>query len=119
MLIETIIASIIFLLLPVEVAYIKQETVGFFAPFYTFADKINLTYNELPSLHVAFAYTAAIIFKKKAQQPYRFLLMLWASLIAVSTILTHQHHLLGVMSGILLAVLTSNIFAKKLLKSQD
>ena len=110
MLIETIIASIFFLSFPVEVSYPEQLGIGFFEPFYIFADKINLTYNELPSLHVAFAYTAAITFKQKAKKTHRTIIMTWANLIAISTILTHQHHLLGAFSGILLAVLTLKLF---------
>ena len=88
---ETIIGAVCFLLLPVESGYPSRQVSGFFAPVYNFADHLNLTYNELPSLHVAFAYTAAIIFGQRLQYSGRILLLIWASLIAISTLFTHQH----------------------------
>lgn len=110
MLFETIIASALFLILPMEDAYRYQKPQGFFGQFYLFADKINLTYNELPSLHVAFAFTAAIFYGQKAKQSYKVFLMIWAILIAISTLVTHQHHVSGVLSGILLAWFTLRFF---------
>jgi membrane-associated phospholipid phosphatase len=71
---------------------------------YHAADALNLTYNLLPSLHVAFAVICAAIFSPRAPRPVKTLLWLWASLIAASTVLIHQHHILDVVSGWLLAV---------------
>ena len=103
MIAETIIASVFFLILPMEVAYVYQEPGGVFAPLFILADAMNLTYNEAPSLHVAFAFTAAWAFSHNAKFRYRVLMFLWASLIAISTITTHQHHVFGVAFGMLLA----------------
>lgn len=113
MVLETLIASVIFLIIPMEAAYIYQEPVGFFAPFFILADAINLTYNEAPSLHVAFAFTAAWTFSKNANMPYRLLMNSWAIVIAISTITTHQHHIIGVVLGVLLAWFTVKISGNK------
>ena len=103
MLIETIIASFFFLILPVENTYPDKLVTGLFSSVFHLADKVNLTYNELPSLHVAFAFTAAYFYQSKVAITGKIFLFLWASLVALSTLLTHQHHLISVLSGITLS----------------
>jgi membrane-associated phospholipid phosphatase len=95
-----------FLLVPAELAFapVRAEQLGVWAGMYHLADALNLTYNLLPSLHVAFAVICVAIFSPRAPGPVRAALWLWASLIAVSTVLIHQHHVLDVVTGWLLAV---------------
>jgi membrane-associated phospholipid phosphatase len=95
-----------FLLVPAELAFapIRDEQLGAWAGLYHVADRLNLTYNLLPSLHVAFAVICVAIFSPRAPGWIRFLLWLWALLIAVSTLLIHQHHVVDVVTGWLLAV---------------
>ncbi|HEX6899368.1 MAG TPA: phosphatase PAP2 family protein [Thermoanaerobaculia bacterium] len=95
-----------FLLFPAELAFPPPTTgqLGAWAGLYRAADALNLTYNLLPSLHVAFAVVCAALFSPRAPGPVRLLLWSWAALIAASTVLIHQHHLLDVAAGWLLAV---------------
>jgi membrane-associated phospholipid phosphatase len=95
-----------FLLFPAELAFapVRDEQLGIWAGIYHVADDLNLTYNLLPSLHVAFAVICAAIFSSRAPGPIQAALWLWAFLIAASTVLTHQHHVLDVVTGWLLAV---------------
>lgn len=94
-----------FLLLPAELAFapVRDEQLGIWAGIYHVADDLNLTYNLLPSLHVAFAVICVAIFSPRASWPIKAVLWLWAFLIAASTVLTHQHHVLDVATGWLLA----------------
>jgi membrane-associated phospholipid phosphatase len=103
MIVETIIAAIFFMILPVENAYPDKQITGLFSSVFHLADLVNLTYNELPSLHVAFAFTTAYFFSRKIAIVGKYFLFLWASLVALSTLLTHQHHLISVLSGITLS----------------
>jgi membrane-associated phospholipid phosphatase len=95
-----------FLLFPAELAFapVGEGQLGAWARLYRVADALNLTYNLLPSLHVAFAVICVAIFSPRASGPVKALFWLWASLIAASTVLTHQHHVLDVVTGWLLAV---------------
>jgi membrane-associated phospholipid phosphatase len=101
------IAGIGFLLVPAELAFApaREEQLGIWAGLYHVADDLNLTYNLLPSLHVTFAVICVAIFAPRASRPLQALLWLWALLIAVSTVLTHQHHVLDAVTGWLLALL--------------
>lgn len=61
-----------------------------------------LRHNYLPSLHVALAFTgAATLSREKPSMSAP--LYLWASLIALSTLTTHEHHLADILAGMALA----------------
>ena len=61
-----------------------------------------LRHNYLPSLHVAFTVIAASSYASRAHTLGRILLGVWSAAILVSTLLTHQHYLLDVVTGSLL-----------------
>jgi len=98
--------GIAFLLLPAELAFAppSQGQLGGWVGLYRVADTLNLTYNLLPSLHVAFAVICVSIFAPRAPGAVKILLWTWAVLIAASTVLIHQHHVLDVVAGWLLAM---------------
>ena len=100
------VSGIAFLLFPAELAFApaREGDLGIWAGLYHFADDLNLTYNLLPSLHVAFAVVCVASFSPHAPRPVKALLWLWAALIAASTVLIHQHHVLDVVTGWLLAL---------------
>ncbi len=102
-LIQTAIAAIFFVLVPIEPGY---ETTGVWGPyFYEYFGLDNLSrWNHAPSLHVAFAYTLALIIGKSGIRLA--LCMFWATAVSLSTMLVHEHHLICVLSGFALFVFT-------------
>ena len=100
------VSGVCFLLFPAELAFapVEEEQLGIWTGLYRIADRLNLTYNLLPSLHVAFAVICAASFSPRAPRPIRLALWLWVTLIAASTVLTHQHHVLDAVTGWLLAL---------------
>src|SRR6185295_3228886 len=75
------------------------------AAVFGIADAINLERNYLPSLHVAFAFTAAAAFATRGGRAGAVLLFGWAIAVAASTLLTRQHFIVDVVAGIVLAFL--------------
>ena len=100
------VSGLVFLLVPAQLAFapVEERQLGAWSGIYHVADELNLTYNLLPSLHVAFAVICVSIFSPRAPRPIRMALWLWAALIAASTVLIHQHHALDVAAGWLLAI---------------
>ena len=92
-------AGIGFLLLPAELNYPPPGQLGIWSALFNFADRVNLTYNLVPSLHVALAVACVRHYVVRAGLSLRVALWSWAGLIALSTLLTHQHHLLDVVTG--------------------
>ena len=102
----TLVAGIIFYIFPAKVVF-DRSTEGlpnYLNWIYQRIYAVDLPYNSLPSLHVSFSYLAmrAITWKVNSfrhQGPFLF----WFLLIAISVVVTHQHHILDIAAGIALA----------------
>jgi membrane-associated phospholipid phosphatase len=102
---ETLVAGVVYLSLPMVQAYPPRVASGIGGAIFHFADRLNLQYNEFPSLHIAFAVTAAIVFGRRCGPLGRVLFGLWTVGVAVSTLFLHEHHTLDLASGALLGFL--------------
>lgn len=98
----TLVAGLFFLVLPAPCGFQRVEVVGFFAPFFKTLYSLDKTGNTFPSLHIAFSFliTRLIINKNKKLKK---IFWSWFVLISMSVILTHQHHFLDIIGGIILA----------------
>lgn len=105
MLIQTAIAAIFFVLVPIEPGY---ETTGVWGPyFYEFFGVENLSrWNHAPSLHVSYVFTMAWAIGKRYGGTIMSLSMIWAIAVSISTMLVHEHHLLCVVGGFALFIFT-------------
>jgi membrane-associated phospholipid phosphatase len=97
-------AGVGFLLIPGQLAYASPGDLGGWGPLFHFADRLNLDYNLVPSLHVAMSIVCIEAFARYASPGGKVALRSWGLLIAASTLLTHQHHLLDVVTGYGLAM---------------
>src|SRR4029077_927621 len=100
-----LLAGMSFLLVPAQLAFAPptDAELGIWKPLFQFADRLNLDYNLVPSLHVALALVCLEMFAPHAGRPEKVLLLAWGILIAASTLLTHQHHVVDVLAGSVLA----------------
>jgi membrane-associated phospholipid phosphatase len=103
-LLETTVAAAFFLLMPIDDVPVSCEADGAACAIFRFADALNLHHNNLPSLHVAFAWTLAFALSRRAAWPGTALLYFWAVAVSLSTMLTHQHFLADVVTGAALAL---------------
>jgi membrane-associated phospholipid phosphatase len=112
-------AGLTFLLLPAELAF--PPPAGAIEPgptafVYGFADRLNLRYNLLPSLHVALSVACVAAYAPRAPAAGRIALWAWAVAIALSTVLTHFHHLLDAITGFLLGALAGHVAHRRMLQ---
>lgn len=105
-----LIAGICFLLFPAQVAFPAQKNFGMFPNLYHFADQLSLTYNLVPSLHVALSTICIAAFARRTGIVWKIMFWAWAVAIAISTLLIHKHHLLDVATGFLLAWVAFKFF---------
>jgi membrane-associated phospholipid phosphatase len=103
LIVATTAAGLCFLVAPCQIGFVPPSVAGPLAPLFVMTDAINLDYNLVPSLHVAFAGLCAAAFGAATPRWIRALWFLWASLVALSTLLTHQHHVVDVATGVALA----------------
>jgi membrane-associated phospholipid phosphatase len=110
--------GVCFLLLPAEVGYAPIRVEGFWAEPYRINDQIVRTYNLLPSLHVALSTLTLAAYGTRRGVCGRTLLALWGGLIALSTLLIHEHHVLDVITGALLGWLGYRWLYLRMLRTQ-
>jgi membrane-associated phospholipid phosphatase len=110
----TLCGGICFLLLPAEVAFPPPRELGGWAQLFHFADWLNLDYNLVPSLHVAFSVVCVAVFSGRARTTGGIVLWSWAVAVSVSTLLTHQHHILDVITGFILGILATKLVYNRL-----
>jgi membrane-associated phospholipid phosphatase len=117
----TLCGGIGFLLFPAELAFPPPPAaaLGAWAGLYHFADELNLTYNLVPSLHVALSVACVAFLAQQAPAAGKAALWSWAVLIAASTVLIHQHHLLDVATGWLLAIVCVRLVYHRLALSPE
>lgn len=98
---EIALAVVVFLVFPVAPPPLPA---GPLPVLLRIADLVNLTLNNLPSLHVALTATSYLALRPhlgRAQGP----VAIWALLICLSTLLTRQHDLISCAAGLGLAAL--------------
>jgi membrane-associated phospholipid phosphatase len=109
-------AGVGFLLVPAELAFPapSNDQLGVWTGLFHLADRANLTYNLAPSLHVALSVVCIAAFATRAEGMGKALLWIWAAGIALSTLLTHQHHVVDVLTAWLLASLGMTLIYSRL-----
>ena len=101
---ETLVAGVVFLAVPLAQAYPPRVASGFLGGVFHMADRLNLDYNKLPSLHMAFAVTAAIVFGRRCGWLGRTLFALWIVAVSASGMLIHEHQVLDLAAGLALGL---------------
>jgi membrane-associated phospholipid phosphatase len=96
------VAGVGFLLIPAQPAYAIQDA-GAWTSVFRVARVMSLRYNMVPSLHVTMSFICLAAYGSHCGGSVKWLLGIWGVLIALSTLLTHQHHLLDVATGLILA----------------
>lgn len=103
---EVLIAGSIFLVMPVEQGFAGRISDS---ALFRIADTLNLEYNEIPSLHAAFAVTAALVFGRRCRPLGKSLFWIWAAAVLVSALLMHEHHVLDLAAGAALGFVTVGV----------
>jgi protein-tyrosine phosphatase len=113
--ISILVAAAFFLLMPLKLAWPHPPAVGgWFGMFVeqscTAPFLMEYPHNLFPTLHIALCLIVADIYARHTRGIIRTLLIVWFGLIAVSTVLTWQHHLVDVVGGFVLAAFAFHLF---------
>ena len=113
----TLFSGIIFLLFPAELGFnrITPEN-EFYASLYSGMFYIDLPHNLVPSLHIIFSALILLsLLDAKGSTAQKVIWWSWLILISLSTLLVHQHHILDIITGLLVAI----AFRKNYNKGED
>lgn len=102
-----LVAAAFFLLMPLKLAWPTRPEVGGW--FGTFVEQscnapflMEYPHNLFPTLHIALCMIVANVYSPHTRGVVQFLLQVWFILIALSTVLTWQHHVVDVAGGLIL-----------------
>jgi membrane-associated phospholipid phosphatase len=112
-----LIAGVGFILWPAEPAFPQPQDLGIWTELFHAADRINLRYNMVPSLHVALTIAAVSILARGNRMLTAAMLWSWGLVICLSTVLTHQHHLIDVATGAALGVAVDRLVYRRIARS--
>jgi len=99
----TLVSGVAFLLLPAELGFERTVPAGSScAAVYSFLFRIDRPHNLVPSLHVIYSAAIALECADASGPLLRRALRTWLLLIAASTLLVHQHHVLDLASSLAL-----------------
>jgi membrane-associated phospholipid phosphatase len=105
-----IIAGICFLLFPLRFAFPRPNADGWLGALFDWFRGMDAPYNLLPSLHAALTLILLNSYFRYTRGFVRIATMTWFVLIALSPVLTYQHHVIDIVGGVVLAVLCFCLF---------
>ncbi|QBH96967.1 Ser/Thr and Tyr protein phosphatase [Limnobaculum zhutongyuii] len=116
----TIIGAIIFLLFPARLGFTRQlPESDLYRGIFEYIFALDKPHNLVPSLHVAYSVTIVLAIVRHCRPLVRYSLMIWLTGLILSTVFTHQHHLLDVVSGVLLSFFTYQLMDRRYEKITD
>ena len=112
-----VVAGICFLLFPLRFAFPRPHADGWLGAIFDWFRGMDAPYNLLPSLHAALMLILADVYLRHTRGTVRLAIIAWFVLIALSPLLTYQHHLIDIVGGFVLAALCFLIFRGRDLSS--
>jgi predicted protein tyrosine phosphatase len=98
-----LIAGICFLLFPLRFAFPRPHANGWIGAIFDWFRGIDAPYNLFPSLHAALWLLLVNIYARHLRGIFLAGAMVWFALIALSPVLTYQHHIIDIGAGLVLA----------------
>lgn len=98
-----LIAGICFLLLPLRFAFPRPHAGGWLGAIFDWFRGLDAPYNLFPSLHAALLCFLVDAYARQLRGFVRAVALLWFVLVALSPLLTHQHHFIDILGGLALA----------------
>lgn len=110
----TIISSIAFFIFPLKFAFEKPEIKNcFLSIFFQFFERMDNSFNQCPSLHISYAVLFAVVFQKEIKNKVKYIFHIWFLLMGLSTLFIYQHHIIDIISALLLVIFILFIFSEK------
>ena len=112
-----LIAGMCFLIWPLRFAFPRPHADGALGALFDWFRGMDAPYNLFPSLHATLMLILADVYFRHTRGLPRFAIAAWFTLIALSPVLTYQHHLIDIFGGSVLAALCFLIFRDRDLSS--
>ncbi len=99
----TVVSICCFFIFPLRFSFdrptVENPALGF---FFTFLEKYDSPFNQAPSLHVAYACLFWSVIGKQLKGWIKWVLGIWLVLMGLATLTVYQHHLIDVITALIL-----------------
>ena len=112
-----LVGGLCFLLFPFRFAFERPNAAGWLGAVFDWFRGMDRPYNLLPSLHIALLTILAHIYARHTRGLLRAASNLWFVLIALSAVLTYQHHVMDVVAGFALGLCCLYFFPEPVARS--
>jgi membrane-associated phospholipid phosphatase len=102
--VASLFAGLVFLCFPSEIGFAERTDAGYWQTTYDVLYAIDGRFNAVPSFHVIYTASILLAFIDVASPRLRVAYAAWLVLVCASTVLTHRHHLIDVVSGLAVAL---------------
>jgi membrane-associated phospholipid phosphatase len=109
-----VVAGIGFLLFPLRFAFPRPAADGWLGSLFNWFRTLDAPNNLFPSLHAALLLFLIDVYARSTRGLIRLAVMIWFSLVALSPLLTHQHHLIDILGGFALAGICFRVIQPKI-----
>ena len=106
------VGGIIFYLFPGELGFNRKVSAGGLQFIFDKLYYVDKPHNLLPSLHITFSALSYLAVRKYAVARWKYIYLVWLCLIMLSVVMVHQHHILDVVAGTMLAFYSYKIANK-------
>jgi membrane-associated phospholipid phosphatase len=98
-----VVAGICFLVFPLRFAFPRPRAGGWTGALFDWFRGLDGPHNLLPSLHAALMLILLDVYLRHTRGLFRIVIICWFVLIALSPVLTYQHHVIDIAGGFVLA----------------
>lgn len=98
-----LVAGVCYLLFPLRLGFDRPHAEGWLGAIFNPFVALDQPHNLLPSLHITLRTILADVYARHTKGIWRVASHVWFSLIGFSTVLTHQHQVVDVIGGFMLA----------------
>ena len=114
-----VVAGVCFLLFPLRFAFPRPHADGWLGAIFDWFRGMDSPHNLLPSLHAALMLILLDVYFRHSRGLIRIAIIAWFSLIAVSPVLTYQHHVVDIAGGFVLAACCFCLFRERFLLASE
>lgn len=109
-----VVAGLCFLSFPLRFGFPRPQAGGWLGALFDWFRSVDAPYNLFPSLHAALLLLLCDAHARNLRGWARAGVLGWFALIALSPLLTHQHHMIDILGGLALAALVSFATRRKI-----
>lgn len=114
LIVGTLISGAVFVALPAKLGFARMLPEDEpYRSLYAGLFQVDHPFNLVPSLHVVYMTAITLAIARNTNAYWRAAAYGWLGMVVVSTVLTHQHHLLDVAAGLLLALIATAIYRER------